>query len=58
MSIEKSFAVNAGGKSILSSNHGPKHTQVGFSDGARQYDAPTLKLLNPELYKEITRQQR
>ena len=45
--LEKSF-----GASKTSTRH-----QVGFSDGPRQYDAPTLKLLNPDLYNQIAKQQ-
>jgi hypothetical protein len=54
-------------KSVMSgtSHHGgTKHSSVNFgATGAmqsskQQYDIPTLKRLNPELYKEIAKQQR
>lgn len=57
--IEKSFGVShagaAGTKSIMSGASNKHNTQqVGFAD--TKYDAPTLKRLNPELYKEMAKQ--
>jgi len=34
------------------------HSAGGTGQNSKQYDIPTLKRLNPELYKEIAKQQR
>ncbi len=51
-------------KSVMSgTSHVGKQSTVNFTHsaggtGSKQYDAPTLKRLNPELYKEISKQQK
>jgi hypothetical protein len=55
--VEKSFGVHPGNKSMMSGSSQAKNT-VGFADSqaGTKYDAPTLKRLNPELYKEMAKQ--